>query len=75
MRCPWRFVALASLTAALGACGDAPTSDHRGYTKAPLERPGIRITPEQPTSYRQFAHPKRPDGQPIILRDTSATAG
>jgi hypothetical protein len=75
MRCSSRCVALAFLTAALAGCGDPPTSDHRGYTKAPLERPGIRISPEQPTTFRQFAHPKLPDAQPIVLQDTSKASG
>jgi hypothetical protein len=75
MRYPLRFVALAFVTVALAACGDPPTSDHRGYTKAPLEQPGIRISPEKPTSFRAFAHPNLPDGQPIVLQDTSKASG
>lgn len=30
-------------------CGDGPTDDTRGYTKAPLEDPGVFISPEAPT--------------------------
>lgn len=72
---PAVFLGVMGVTAILLAgCGDPPTSDHRGYTKAPLETPGIRVVPERPSIFRQYAHPRLPDGQPIVLKD-SATAG
>ena len=40
------FIAMA---VGLGACGDAETTDRRGYTKAPLEDPGVSITAEPTT--------------------------
>ncbi len=43
------------------ACGDAPTPDDRGYTKAPLEEPGLRVQPEVPTDMARHGEPKLPD--------------
>jgi len=55
--------AMTILAAALvvAACGDAPTNDHRGYTKAPLENPGLRIQSEQKAQVAEFAQPQRPE--------------
>src|SRR5690606_32346842 len=39
----------------LAACGDVPTEDRRGYTKAPLEDPGLTITSEGKTEVSEFA--------------------
>jgi hypothetical protein len=47
------------------ACGDAPTDDARGYTKAPLERPGLRIHAERPSDMRAFGEPDRPSGEEV----------
>jgi len=50
------------LAAALvvAACGDAPTNDRRGYTKAPLENPGLRIQSEPKAEVAEFAQPQLP---------------
>ncbi len=45
------------------ACGDAETTDNRGYTKAPLERAGVLIKPEGSSAMDSL-------GSPIIPRDT-----
>jgi len=44
----------------LAACGDVPTEDRRGYTKAPLEDPGLTITSEGKTEVSEFAQPQLP---------------
>lgn len=41
----------------LVACGDAETTDNRGYTKAPLEEPGLRINAEQTTQMSELRGP------------------
>jgi hypothetical protein len=45
------------------ACGDAPTTDTRGYTKAPLEDASLLIRPEPPTAMDSL-------GNPVLPRDT-----
>ncbi|NIP82970.1 MAG: c-type cytochrome, partial [Gemmatimonadetes bacterium] len=42
------------------ACGDPETSDARGYTKAPLEDPGILVDGEEPTAMAELGTPDRP---------------
>ena len=56
---------------ALAGCGDAETSDTRGYTKAPLERPNALIDSEEPSAMRQFGEPRLPIREPIEFPDTS----
>ena len=46
--------------AGLAACGDAETNDTRGYTKAPLEEPGMRISPEATGPMDGLGEPIRP---------------
>ena len=55
------FVAAAALAAA--ACGDPNTTDTRGYTKAPLEDPGLRIRGEGSSAMDSL-------GSPLLPRDT-----
>lgn len=45
------------LVLALNACGDAPSDDNRGYTKAPLENPGLTIESETPTPMASLGDP------------------
>lgn len=63
------------LTAALvaAACGDAPTDDRRGYTKAPLEDPGLTITSEGTTQMAELAQPQLP--QVVEIAPPADTAG
>ena len=58
-----RTTMLFALTGALAACGDAPTNDNRGYTKAPLEKAGVKITPEGSSAMDSL-------GTPILPQDT-----
>ncbi|MGH7462727.1 MAG: hypothetical protein ACREMA_17090, partial [Longimicrobiales bacterium] len=57
-----RLLYLAATTVLL-ACGDAQTTDDRGYTKAPLERPRLLIQPEGSSAMDSL-------GTPILPRDT-----
>jgi len=56
-------VALTSLVAGVLACGDANTGDDRGYTKAPLENPGVLIEAEGSSAMDSL-------GTPVVPRDT-----
>ena len=47
----------------LAACGDAKTTDTRGYTKAPLEEAGVIIRPEGSSAMDSL-------GTPILPQDT-----
>lgn len=61
------WIVVAAVAGLLAACGDMETTDNRGYTKAPLERPGLRITSEEPTEMDRLGDPIRPrpsDGAP-----------
>lgn len=69
-----RVFVILSLAGALGACGDAPTSDTRGYTKAPLEKAGVFPKPEVRSPVAAFGETNRPRPVPIVLGD-SARAG
>jgi len=74
-RALWRICGCCLAAVCLTACGDAPTADDRGYTKAPLETPGIVITPETRADVRQFMRLNQPDGLPVILPDSAAGGG
>lgn len=41
-----RKIVMGVMVLALAGCGDPATEDERGYTKAPLERPGLLIAGE-----------------------------
>lgn len=58
-----RLAPLAAVAAVAAACGDAPTPDDRGYTKAPLENPGLFIEQEPVTEMSRIGEPIRP---PIV---------
>jgi hypothetical protein len=62
-----RLLLLAPL--ALAACGDPPTDDRRGYTKAPLERPGPLIRGEEPSEMAELGEPIRPAVREIRQSD------
>jgi len=42
------------------ACGDAKTTDTRGYTKAPLEQAGVLIKPEGSSAMDSLGAPTMP---------------
>lgn len=55
-----RTMVAGALLLALTACGDPDTNDRRGYTKAPLENPGIVIAGEEPTAMGRMNEPTLP---------------
>lgn len=61
-----RFGTIFAIIVVLAACADANTSDNRGYTKAPLEDPGVVIKPEGTSTMDEL-------GSPIVPRDTLIT--
>ena len=67
---------LLALSVLAVACGDNKTTDHRGYTKAPLERPTVLVSKEHQTDMDRLGTPAGPNA-PIIEaeKDTAKTAG
>ena len=57
----------------LSACGDPPTNDHRGYTKAPLERPGLIIRSGDVHPLVEYGRPILPEASEVQVT-TPATA-
>ena len=72
-----RAATITTFAAALvvAACGDAPTDDRRGYTKAPLEEPGLTIQSEATTETARLARPQLPEVVEIPAPDTGGAAG
>lgn len=66
-------VTILAAALAVAACGDAPTDDRRGYTKAPLEDPGLRIRSESTTQMAELAQPQLP--QVVDIPPPADTAG
>jgi mono/diheme cytochrome c family protein len=58
-----RTILIAVLAAA--ACGDPETSDNRGYTKAPLERPTVLVKGEPESQMDRLGTPLLPEA-PVI---------
>lgn len=56
----------------LGACNDTETFDHRGYTKAPLDRPAPVIQPEPQTAMSKLGRPNMP---PVVILTPDSVAG
>lgn len=62
-----RLMLLCAGLALMSACGDPPTPDGRGYTKAPLERPAPMIRGEVPGPMRVFGTPRLPVARELQL--------
>lgn len=54
----WLALGLAALVV---GCGDPATPDPRGYTKAPLERPGLFVKGEKPSPMAALGKPNLPN--------------
>lgn len=54
-------------------CGDQETSDRRGYTKAPLEHPGLIIKHADRHELREFGGPLLPAVREITLEEIQPT--
>ncbi len=59
----WTSAIACAATVAFLGCGDAETNDNRGYTKAPLEKPGVLIKAEGSSAMDAL-------GSPVLPRDT-----
>jgi mono/diheme cytochrome c family protein len=66
--------AVALLAGSLIACGDPPTTDDRGYTKAPLENPQPLITGERPGEMARYGQPNRVVAEAIELPEQAPPA-
>jgi hypothetical protein len=49
----------------VAGCGDPATDDDRGYTKAPLENPGLIIESTDEHALREFGRPNLPVAREI----------
>lgn len=77
-------VVVAALTLGVLACGDPETNDRRGYTKAPLENPGLLVggedaspmvalgQPDLPRPRTDFDRPAAPGGEDRADGDAGA---
>lgn len=67
---------MAAALAVLGAaaCGDAESTDKRGYTKAPLEHAGLIIKPEKPSIMNSLGKPLMPTTEVIPAPKDSTPA-
>jgi hypothetical protein len=68
MRLKLAAAVIAALT--FWGCGDPETTDDRGYTKSPLERPGLTIEGGEEYNMRAFGRPNLPVARDIDLADT-----
>lgn len=64
---------LAALALAALACGDPATNDDRGYTKAPLETPGLLVRGEDASGMGELGRPNLP--RPDLPREDAAAEG
>lgn len=67
-----RRAGIVALALVLSACGDPDTEDRRGYTKAPLENPGVLVGGEDATEMSRLGQPNRP--RPSVLVEDPAPA-
>lgn len=58
----------------LAACGDPNTSGTRGYSKAPLERPGLIVRGEEPGEMARYGAPNRVRADRIELPEQPPAA-
>lgn len=56
------------------ACGDPESTDHRGYTKAPLEKPGLLISGERRGTMADYGSPNRVVAEELRLPEEVAVA-
>lgn len=73
MRRTMGWVACAAIVCV--ACGDGETTDQRGYTKAPLETPGVVIDAESRSEMDRLGVPNRPRGQVLTPAAADTAAG
>ena len=69
-----RMAGAVLVVVAAGACGDPDTTDGRGYTKAPLEKPSVLIGGEDAGEMSQYGSPNRVVVEELQLPEQVATA-
>jgi hypothetical protein len=69
-RALWGAAAVCAVTVLAAACGDPNQDPERGYTKAPLERPGLVVRPERPSRVSELGEVNLPRGERLDLADT-----
>ncbi|CAN5693820.1 hypothetical protein BH23GEM9_BH23GEM9_21290 [soil metagenome] len=72
-RSPWT-AGFCLLVLVAAGCGDPNMRENRGYTKAPLERPGIIARAEQPGEMARFGGPRRLNTDRIELPEAPPAA-
>jgi mono/diheme cytochrome c family protein len=69
-----RTAGAALVVLAIAACGDPDSTDGRGYTKAPLERPGVLISGERPGDMSAYGSPNRVVAEELPMPEEIAVA-
>lgn len=70
--CRWmRGAGVALVIVGAAACSDPATDDNRGYTKAPLEDPGVLIDGEEPGVMAQYGSPNRVVAEELELPEAA----
>jgi mono/diheme cytochrome c family protein len=69
-----RVVYAGVVALAVGACGDPNLQERRGYSKAPLERPGLIARGEQPGEMARYGAPNRVVAERIVLPEQPTPA-
>jgi mono/diheme cytochrome c family protein len=67
-----RAAGTALMVIAVAACGDPDTTDDRGYTKAPLEKPSLLVSGEQPGDMARYGAPNRVEADELQLPEEVA---
>jgi mono/diheme cytochrome c family protein len=67
-----RRAAAGLMVVAVSACGDPETTDDRGYTKAPLENPGVLVSGERPGNMSRYGSPNRVNAEELHLPEEVA---
>lgn len=72
MRVVARIASVCAFALVVASCGDPATDDPRGYSKAPLEQPGVFIKGEPTTEMSELGEPILP---PVVdIESTGAQA-
>ena len=63
------------LIAGLAGCGDPDTTDDRGYTKAPLEKPFPLVEGQERTLMDELGEPNRVEPEEVVLPEQPPAGG
>jgi mono/diheme cytochrome c family protein len=70
----WLGAALVLAALSAAACGDPNLSERRGYSRGPLDRPGLFPRAEQPGELARFGGPRRLHVEALELPEQPAAA-